>query len=399
MTLDDALDEIYRSYVRVRPTVAARYDRDVRHPEIVHRIASKLDLRPPRERILKITGSKGKGTTARFAADLVAQAKPGARVALFVSPHEVEQTDRIRLNGEPIPTDEFCRTVERMSAAVREEEKTLPPDQYISPVGYFLLVALDWYRRQKADYFVLECGRGARWDEVGQIPSRVSVVTSVLLEHADTLGPALTDIANDKFSVAGNSDIVIASPAALATAAADVGQKIEEVDTIAAAGPRWIGECRALAQRAAERLLGLATGALDRNELRIASASFGQGKSGEMRYAFEAAINADSLDPAFLATLPHNTAVLACLPDNKDRARMLAALSRIGRVREIALTGAEGYLHFTDANAAGALALDKDNAPGLRDLIHEHSSVYFVGTQSFIRLVHLALVQEAACSV
>jgi hypothetical protein len=397
MTLDDALDEIYRSYLRVRPLVAGRFDRDARHPEIVHRIASRLDLLPPRDRIIKVTGSKGKGTTARFAADLVA--KPNARVALFVSPHEVEQTDRIRLAGKPIPADEFCRVVERISAAVREEEKQLPPDQYISPVGYFLLVALDWYRRRGADYFVFECGRGAQWDEVGRIPSRVSVVTSVLLEHADTLGPTLDDIAGDKFSVTENSDFVVASAAALEHTPRGFDQRIEAVAAVpSTAGPRWIGECRALAQRAAERLLALAPGALDRTDVHIASASFGQGKAGETCYAFEAAINADSLDPAFLATLPRNTTVFACLPDNKDRARMLASLSRIGHVREIALTGVEGYLHFTEADASGAITLDKNDAPGFRDVIHEHGSVYLVGTQSFIRLVHLALLQEAACS-
>ncbi|MDP3737555.1 MAG: hypothetical protein Q8R02_09205 [Hyphomonadaceae bacterium] len=400
MTLDGALDEIYRSYLRARPLVAGRFDRDVRHPEIVHRIASRLGLLPPRERVIKITGSKGKGTTARFAADLVAQARPNARVALFVSPHEIEQTDRIRLDGKPIPADEFCRIVERISAAVCEEEKQLPPDQYISPVGYFLLVALDWYWRHGADYFILECGRGARWDDIGQIPSCVSVVTSVLLEHADTLGPALDDIAHDKFSVTENSNFVVTSAGAQKYAPRGFDQRMEAVGGAPpAVGPRWIGECRTLAQRAAERLLALAPGTLDRTDPRIASASFGQERTGETLYAFEAAINADSLDPAFIAALPRDTTVLACLPDNKDRARMLAALSRIGRVREIALTGAEDYLHFIEANAASAIALDKDDAPGLRDLIHEHGSVYLVGTQSFIRLVHLALLQEAACSV
>ena len=400
MNLDEALDEIYRSYLRVRPTVAARYDRDVRHPEIVLGLAEKLGLLPPAGRIVKVTGSKGKGTTARFAADLVAQAKPAARVALFVSPHEVQQTDRIRLDGKPIPDDDFCHTVERLSTIVREEEARLPPGQYISPVGYFLLVALDWYKRSGADYFILECGRGAQWDEVGRIPSHVSVLTSVLLEHAGTLGPSISDIARDKFSVAANSHFVVTSPAAIEHATRGINRRIETIDAAPpATGPLWIAECRALAQRAAERLLALTPGALDSNRPRVASASFGQGMAGATPYAFEAAINADSLDTGFLETLPHNTTVLTCLPDGKDRGRMLAALGRIGPVREIALSGAEGYLHFKEAKAAGAIVLDKEDATGLRRLMHESASVYLVGTQSYIRLVHLALLQEAACSV
>ncbi len=405
MTFDQALDEIYRSWLAARPHLTARYDRDVRHPEIVHRIAARLGLLPPPERVIKVTGSKGKGTTSRFAADLVAQAAPDARVALFVSPHEVEQTDRIRLDGEPISEDEFRATVERLSAAVREQEPSLPPGQYISPVGYFLLVALDWYKRQGADWFVLECGRGARRDDVGTLPSQVSVVTSILLEHADTLGPGIADIAADKFSVAENSDHVIASAGAMAHAPATLDRS--RVDTMpssvaASDAPRWITDCRTLGQRAAERLLDLTPGALDASRLRIHSASFGEGAMGHARYIFEAAINTDSLDLSFLATLPGDTTVLACLSDGKDRERMTAALSRLGRVKEIELTGAENYLHFSEAHGR-ALPLSIDDASGLRDLIRETEGlVYLVGTQSFIRLVHRAIAldtaMEAACS-
>jgi len=401
MTLDQALDEIYRSWLHVQPRVKGRLDRDTRHPGIVADLARELGLLPDPVRMLKITGSKGKGTTARFAADLIAQARPGERVALFVSPHEVEQRDRIRLDGAAMPEDAFRETVARLSPIVRAREAQLPPDQYISPVGYFLLVALDWYKRSGADWFVLECGRGARWDEVGALPAGGAIVTSILMEHADKLGPTLEDIARDKFSVLDNSGFVIASAQA-AAAAADQHRRVEQIVPAKPheAAPAWIAACRALARRGAERLLDIAPGALAHATPRIASASFGEGRMGDVAYAYEAAINAASLDAAWLDTLKQRKpAVLACLSDDKERDPLLATLNALGPVREIELTGQYDYLHFTAARQAGALSLDVNDAAGLRDLIRRSDRpLYLVGTQSFIRLVHRARLLEDACS-
>jgi len=401
ITLDQALDEIYRSWIRVQPRVKGRLDRDTRHPEIVIGIARDLGLLPDPARVLKVTGSKGKGTTARFAADLIAQARPASRVALFVSPHEVEQRDRIRLNGTAMPEDAFCETVARLALVVRDREARLAPDQYISPVGYFLLVALDWYRRNRADWFVLECGRGARRDEVGALPAGGAIVTSILFEHADKLGPTLDDIARDKFSVLDNSGFVIASAQAAANAA-DWHRRIEQVTPAKSreAAPAWIAACRALARRGAERLLDLSPGALAQATPRIASASFGEGRMGHTAYTYEAAINAASLDAGWLDMLRRRKPViLACLSDDKERAPMLATLATIGPVSEIELTGQYDYLHFTAARQAGARRLDVNDAAGLRDLIRSSERpVYLVGTQSFIRLVRRAQLLEDACS-
>lgn len=400
-TLDQALDEIYRSWIRVQPRVKGRLDRDSRHPQIFIGLARDLGLLPDPARVLKITGSKGKGTTARFAADLIAQARPGARVALFVSPHEVEQRDRIRLDGTVMPEDAFCETVSRLAPIVRAREAGLAPDQYISPVGYFLLVALDWYRRNSADWFVLECGRGARWDDVGVLPAGGAIVTSILFEHADRLGPTLDDIARDKFSVLDNSGFVIASSQAAANAP-DQHRRIEQVDPDESpdAAPAWIAACRALARRGAERLLDLPPGALARAAPRIASASFGEGRMGDIPYTYEAAINAASLDVGWLEILRRRKpAVLACLPDDKERAPLLAVLASIGPVSEIELAGQYDYLHFTAARAAGARRLDVNDAAGLRELIRKSDRpVYLAGAQSFIRLIHRAQLLEDACS-
>lgn len=58
--------------------------------------------RPPPDRCIRVTGSKGKGTTARLCAERLTATRPGERIGLFVSPEEFEARDRIRIDGEPI---------------------------------------------------------------------------------------------------------------------------------------------------------------------------------------------------------------------------------------------------------------------------------------------------------
>lgn len=99
----DCLDRIFESFFESRPARAGRHDRETRDPRIILDIARAEGLLPAPGRTLRITGSKGKGTVARLAAAwLGAQPAPGlGRIGLFVSPNEVEQRDRIRIDGEP----------------------------------------------------------------------------------------------------------------------------------------------------------------------------------------------------------------------------------------------------------------------------------------------------------
>ena len=77
----------------------------------------------------------------------------------------------------------------------------MPPDHYLGPVGTVLAVALLWFREQGTDVHVLECGRGALADDVNVIENRWSVLTPVMLEHPNNLGPTLLDIAANKMAV------------------------------------------------------------------------------------------------------------------------------------------------------------------------------------------------------
>ncbi len=85
-----------------------------------------------------IAGSNGKGSTAAFLTSILRQA--GYRVGLYTSPHLVDFSERIQVDGAPIPTervvhftDRIRETVEKMT---RDGELWLPSGARVFPRGF-----------------------------------------------------------------------------------------------------------------------------------------------------------------------------------------------------------------------------------------------------------------------
>jgi hypothetical protein len=380
--------------MKVKSAVEGVHDRDVRRPELIINLASELGLMPTSSQVIRITGSKGKGTTTRFCAQLAQALRPSSRIALFVSPEEIEHTDRMRINGVPIDAAVFTRIASELKTHVRKIEQTLEHPHYISPLGYFLLIALKWFKEERVDHYVLECGRGVEFDDVGQISSACSVVTSILLEHPQQLGPTIEDISSNKFAIARNSESVVVSEQAFEFAPAFISRTtIRIVRGIVGPSerlyPAWLDHDLALARVAVGEWLAADREYVESLRIKPESASFQTGVLGGKFFVLEAAINSASIDSAFLASIPSPVTFLVSLPDDKDRSALIALLTRFGAVREIALTGTRGYLHFSAAmKSTSTIEIDADGIDALYEETQKHEgTIYFLGTQSYIRLV------------
>ncbi len=174
-------------------------DRDFREPQRILNVLDAEGLLPPAERTITVTGSKGKGSVARLIAWNLQQ--QGHRVGLLLSPHESNHRDRFRVQNTPIAVHELWELSTILPTVIDEAMQDAPEHYYPSPHALFLTLALVWFKRQRVDYWVLECGRGARYDEVGNMAAGVSVVSSVFEEHAERLGADWPAIAADKLSI------------------------------------------------------------------------------------------------------------------------------------------------------------------------------------------------------
>ncbi|ACV59232.1 glutamate ligase domain-containing protein [Alicyclobacillus acidocaldarius] len=188
---------IFSSYSRVPRERRQGFDRDVRHPEWTRRLLDAMGRPDERVYNVTVTGSKGKGSHAILTAAMLQQM--GVRVGLFTSPHLIDFLERIRLQGMPIPEEDFVRVGE----LVREAASALPvpADQYIGPVGLVAVMAARWYEEQGVEAAVYELGRGARHDDVNQVVHRGAIVAPIFGEHLDRLGPTWEDVVIAKMGI------------------------------------------------------------------------------------------------------------------------------------------------------------------------------------------------------
>ena len=194
----EAVTYIFRSMRKLRGQTRPPDD-EGRDPAPTRRlIASQNLLAAPREYAV-VTGSKGKGSTTSITSKLLRTL--GHTVGTITSPHLVTWRERIRINGRAIPEADFLRILSALAPAIDDIEDTLHPDQYFSPTGIFLAMALQWFIEQNVNVAVLEVGRGGRFDDIALVPNKLSLFTPITLEHAYWLGPTLERIAWHKAGI------------------------------------------------------------------------------------------------------------------------------------------------------------------------------------------------------
>jgi dihydrofolate synthase/folylpolyglutamate synthase len=151
-------------------------------------------------RTVHITGSKGKGSTARMIAALIEAASPG-HVGLFTSPHLHTARERIAIDGAPISEREFAQLATELRSHAETENAGHPDD----PLTTFeLLTALAFlaFRERACDWQVIEVGLGGTLDATNVLDRKsLCVFTPISLEHTAILGPTTAAIATDKAGI------------------------------------------------------------------------------------------------------------------------------------------------------------------------------------------------------
>ena len=122
----------------------------------------------------------------------------GKKVASFTSPHIVSINDRICINGQPIADIDFIRLAEQ----VKEMEKTLlQTHDQLSFFELLTLIAFLYFREQEVDLVLLEVGIGGLLDTTNVVTGEIAVITSIGLDHQETLGDSLEAIAEQKAGI------------------------------------------------------------------------------------------------------------------------------------------------------------------------------------------------------
>ena len=188
MTYSEAIEYLYNARPPFHQVGASAYK-----PGLENTLRLMEHVGNPHEHLkaIHVAGTNGKGSTSHLIA--AALQASGRKVGLFTSPHLVSLTERIRINGQPIPE-------ETVAAFVTEHKDFLDATQ---PSFFETMTALGfWYFvQQEVDIAVVEVGLGGRLDSTNVLTPILSVITNIGLDHTEFLGNTLTQIAKEKAGI------------------------------------------------------------------------------------------------------------------------------------------------------------------------------------------------------
>ncbi|HEX4167988.1 MAG TPA: folylpolyglutamate synthase/dihydrofolate synthase family protein [Bryobacteraceae bacterium] len=161
------------------------------------------------QRFVHIAGTNGKGSTCAFLSSIFKQA--GLRTGLYTSPHLIEPTERIKIDGEPVTAEEFTTafyTVHKIAEQLVNDGRLSNHPSYFETVTAMALLIF----RERAELTVMEVGLGGRLDATNVITPEISVITPVSYDHEAYLGNALSSIAGEKAGIIKPGVPVVLAP-------------------------------------------------------------------------------------------------------------------------------------------------------------------------------------------
>ncbi len=166
--------------------------------ELAKRMALKFNYE-----VVHVAGTNGKGSVCAFISSILHSA--GYRVGLYTSPHLQRYNERIQVDGKEISDDEFVLMVESIRPKIELMRKNKKcPSQFEA----LTVAALEYFKRRKVQFLVLETGMGGRLDATNIVPSRVQAISSISLDHAADLGRSLSKIAYEKAGIIKQNSLV-----------------------------------------------------------------------------------------------------------------------------------------------------------------------------------------------
>ncbi|MCF7905043.1 MAG: bifunctional folylpolyglutamate synthase/dihydrofolate synthase [Candidatus Marinimicrobia bacterium] len=141
--------------------------------------------------IIHIAGTNGKGSTAAMLAAILNAY--GHKTGLFTSPHLIKPNERIRIGNQLVP-DRF----------IIEKVETWKPDIEDLGITFFevlTMLGMTYFHEQDVDLAIFETGLGGRLDATNIVEPKLSVITSISMDHENILGDSLAKIAMEKAGI------------------------------------------------------------------------------------------------------------------------------------------------------------------------------------------------------
>jgi dihydrofolate synthase / folylpolyglutamate synthase len=311
--------------------------------ERIRKLVSVLGMPQHRFASVHVVGTNGKSSVTEMTAALL-QAH-GVSTGAYVSPHDERWSERIQIHGAEIEPAAFGAAVERVAQAVAVVNRTLEEGDSVTQFEADTATAFVALAAAGVEAGVIEAGLGGRLDATNVLPSRVTALTSIGLEHTEWLGETETEIAGEKLAVLRDHTRLVVGPVSEAVeelARATAAERHSEIVTVRDLAPQvelgspapYLRRDFAVALATAEDVLGSLAPA------RVAGVAAGLDLHGRMELV--------EGDPPLILDAAHNPAgamalaealpavagerpLIACLAvlADKDAAGIVAALAPV----------------------------------------------------------------------
>ncbi|HEX5983970.1 MAG TPA: cyanophycin synthetase [Solirubrobacterales bacterium] len=165
----------------------------------MRKLTTALGLPQHRFASIHVVGTNGKSSVTRMTAALLGA--HGLRTGACVSPHADRWSQRTLVEGEEVGPEAWARAVEQVARAAEGVNRTLEEGEAVTQFEAATAASFVALADARVEVAVVEAGLGGRIDATNTIPSKVTVLTSIGLDHTEWLGETEVEIAAEKLAV------------------------------------------------------------------------------------------------------------------------------------------------------------------------------------------------------
>jgi dihydrofolate synthase/folylpolyglutamate synthase len=187
--------------------------------ERMYKLTTALGMPQHRFASIHVVGTNGKSSVTRMTAALLEAHGVGSGACL--SPHTARWSERTLIHGREVGAGEWADAVAQVARAVEGVNRSLDEGDAVTQFEAATAATFVALASSRVEAAAIEAGLGGRLDATNTIPSRVTVLTSIGLDHTEWLGETELEIAAEKLAVLRDQTTLVlgrVSPAVAALA-------------------------------------------------------------------------------------------------------------------------------------------------------------------------------------
>jgi dihydrofolate synthase / folylpolyglutamate synthase len=165
----------------------------------MRKLTTALGMPQHRFASIHVVGTNGKSSVTRMAAALLEA--HGVSAGASVSPHSERWPERTLVHGEEVAPEAWAKAVAQVARAAEGVDRTLAEGEAVTQFEAATAAGFVALANARVQAAVIEAGLGGRLDANNTIPSKVTVLTSIGLDHTEWLGETEVEIAAEKLAV------------------------------------------------------------------------------------------------------------------------------------------------------------------------------------------------------